>query len=887
MRNLYLSVVLMLGTISVFSQSVGISNTAITPDASSIFEVRSTNKGVLIPRVSLTITTSAAPVTTPAVSLLVYNSATVNDVTPGYYYWNGSSWQRFFTGPASLDWTLLGNAGTNPGANFLGTTDAQDLAFRTSNSERMRILSGGNVGIGTSAPTERLHVSGNSLVSDNMYVNSTASGVVHYGNTGLFGQAVGFNPDGANNGVWLEGSNFEGGGFFANGNCAVIWSPGDNDILRVYDEDLLPAGDPRFVIDASGDVGIQAYPVSVSAALEVGGTNRGVLIPRIALTATNSASPVASPATSLLVYNTATAGVAPNNVIPGYYYWDGAQWVRFQSGTDEDWHLTGNAGTNPATNFLGTTDNQSLVFRTNNTERARFQADGTLSIGTTLDNSSNVYNRIENTDVSTYYNENNYHYGAYTGATYTSYNYNASTTNSTKYGLYNIINSTGTGARYGIYNTVSQNNTSNSTAYGMYNYLSSYGSSTNYGLNNTHYSYGTGTHYGLYNYLYLSGSTVSSPTYASYNSMQIGSSTNTTTIYGEYTTVDYSAGMKYGDYKIMNTSSFYSGTVYADYSYIAGSGNDPAYGYYSDLSISGTGAHYGHYIDISGGTGSNYGIYINNIIGTTNAYSVFANNGNAIFNESGGDYDFRVETDTRPYAMWVDANENLVRFGTSSTGSDYQNGSTIGGTVVDYVIDCANGSFEGTAVGVGSMEYLLDASAHTLINNDFCPTTNGLEDLGWGTTAEYWDDVYATSYVTVSDARAKEDIADLEYGLEEILQLRPVSYKLKNDPMHDTELGLIAQELLPVISEAVKTHDYKILSEETKERVLFEMDMMGVTYMELIPVLIKALQEEDAKVEAMEIKIEEQQQSINELQKENQDLEQRLLKLEQMMEAGE
>ncbi len=48
-----------------------------------------------------------------------------------------------------------------------------------------------------------------------------------------------------------------------------------------------------------------------------------------------------------------------------------------------DWKLTGNTGTNPATNFLGTTDNQALVFRTNNAERARISADGNFGIGVT------------------------------------------------------------------------------------------------------------------------------------------------------------------------------------------------------------------------------------------------------------------------------------------------------------------------------------------------------------------------------------------------------------------------------------------------------------------------------------------------------------------------
>ena len=49
-------------------------------------------------------------------------------------------------------WSLTGNAGTNPATNFIGTTDAQDWVVKTNNIERMRVLSGGRVGIGTNSP---------------------------------------------------------------------------------------------------------------------------------------------------------------------------------------------------------------------------------------------------------------------------------------------------------------------------------------------------------------------------------------------------------------------------------------------------------------------------------------------------------------------------------------------------------------------------------------------------------------------------------------------------------------------------------------------------------------------------------------------------------------
>ena len=155
MKNILLAFFSILIASHSFSQNVGIGTA--TPAASAKLDVTSTNSGLLIPRVALTITTSPLPVTAPATSLLVYNTATVADVTPGYYYWDGAVWARLATTAPSTDWNINGNTGIT-GANFLGTINAADLMFRTTNIERMRVTTGGNVGIGITAPTQRFDV---------------------------------------------------------------------------------------------------------------------------------------------------------------------------------------------------------------------------------------------------------------------------------------------------------------------------------------------------------------------------------------------------------------------------------------------------------------------------------------------------------------------------------------------------------------------------------------------------------------------------------------------------------------------------------------------------------------------------------------------------------
>ena len=129
-------------------------------------------------------------------------------------------------------------------------------------------------------------------------------------------------------------------------------------------------------------VGIGTANPDASSMLDITSTNSGLLVPRVALTDVSDVTTITAPATSLLVYN---SGFAPN----GYYYFNGTIWVQLAVASSNNWLLTGNAGTNAATNFLGTTDNVDLVFRRNNF-RAGYIGDPTYNPSTFDSNNGNT-----------------------------------------------------------------------------------------------------------------------------------------------------------------------------------------------------------------------------------------------------------------------------------------------------------------------------------------------------------------------------------------------------------------------------------------------------------------------------------------------------------------
>ncbi len=100
-----------------------------------------------------------------------------------------------------------------------------------------------------------------------------------------------------------------------------------------------------------------------------------------------------------------------------------------------------------------------------------------------------------------------------------------------------------------------------------------------------------------------------------------------------------------------------------------------------------------------------------------------------------------------------------------------------------------------------------------------------------------WEAVYAANgTIQTSDARWKENIANLEVGLEEIQRLRPISFRWKDAPDRGQNYGLVAQEVIEVLPELVS-------------RDGTPGTPLGMNYSEFVPVLIRAVQEQQVEIE--------------------------------------
>jgi hypothetical protein len=180
------------------AQQIGIGTNS--PNASSLLEINSSSKGLLIPRISLTDITDITTIPSPANSLLIFNNNAALPDGRGFYYFNTitNQWVRLATNNnlGNLDyWKSSGNAGTDPSLNFIGTTDNKALIFKTNNLLSGKIDPGpNNAFFGQKAGNVTTGTNNSFFGHNSGEVNSTG-----YNNTGIGNSALSLNTAGFQN----------------------------------------------------------------------------------------------------------------------------------------------------------------------------------------------------------------------------------------------------------------------------------------------------------------------------------------------------------------------------------------------------------------------------------------------------------------------------------------------------------------------------------------------------------------------------------------------------------------------------------------------------------------------------------------------------------------
>lgn len=529
-------------------------------------------------------------------------------------------------------------------------------------------------------------------------------------------------------------------------------------------------------------VGIGTTTPNASASLEINDTTKGFLVPR--MTELQKIA-IVSPATGLLIYQT--------NNSPGYYYYNGTAWVSFAS---SGWSTTGNTGTTPIVNKIGTADNQDFIFATNNTEAIRVSNTGNVGIGTN--------------------------------------------TPSTK------LHVASSNPAYELFNDGFEDNNIPPFTTGGTNTWQTQNATVNSGSRAAKNRAITHSENAWVEY----AATI--PAQGAIISFAYSTSTESCCDKLRF----YIDGVEQDNWggTINWTSATFPTT---------GGAHTYRWEYTKDGSID---------------SGSDE-VYLDDVVITVNSLPAlqiqdgFEADGKILVSDATGQATWQTPT---PYpgsdADWTwdsgsTVNDPIYHVGNVFIGT--------GATTTTHNLQVWNGAASGTVAGIGSIEYLEDGVNEIQVSDTFTPLTNNAQDIG--STTRRWTAVYAANgTINTSDERLKENIKPLQYGLNEILQLQPVSFKWKEEKKdnyiipsekREIKLGLIAQEVQKIIPDVILDKQWYVDGENPEKGLQqLDADRLGISYSELIPVTIKAIQE--------------QQHEINEIKATNASLEKLIKQLE-------
>lgn len=615
-----------------------------------------------------------------------------------------------------------------------------------------------------------------------------------------------------------------------------------------------------------------------SALLDIKSTTKGLLAPRMT---TVQRTAIATPAAGLLVYDTDTNS---------FWFYNGSAWSNLSASGTLGWLLTGNSGTNPATHFIGTTDDQPLRFKVNNVWAGEMQpTSGNIFLGVNAGRSNTT--GLLNTALGMAALKNN-----------SVANENVAIGDSTLYTQNGSGNNVAVGSHVLYSNTTGNAN----TGIGPYSLFSNVDGGFNTGVGvNALYNNISGTENTAVGSRALQFNTANYNTASGASALRFNSSGFGNTANG-YSTLYYNTtgvGNTAAGYTALYTNSSggfntASGGA-ALYSNTTGSENTAAgYGSLNNNTVgdrnTATGAH-----ALTGNTTGNQNTATGNMSlfyntagngNTATGYSSLYSNTTGVFNTAEGSGSlYQNQTGQANTAIGSSAlSSNTSGSFNTALGTNALSANTIGGSnigigyltlsgntsgganiaigysalrgVVSGTGNIAIGSLSGTAssapnisntISIGNDGYLNAASNQAFIGN---------MSTGWIGGHVEWS--------TYSDARIKKNIKEEVKGLDFIMRLRPVTYNKSLEQMraitgnketvdfpgkYDIEKiktsGFLAQEVETAANES--GYDFDGIHKPQNEH-----DLYSLSYAQFVVPLVKAVQEQQTMIKNQQKQID-------------------------------
>jgi len=598
------------------------------------------------------------------------------------------------------------------------------------------------------------------------------------------------------------------------------------------------------------NVGIGTTTPDASAILDITSGAKGLLIPR--MTSAQRIS-IVSPATGLQVYQT--------DGTKGFYYFDGTVWAPLGTGGGAGgWSMTGNSGTNPATNFIGTTDAQPFIGKANNEQIFRFAPNSNTTVlgyqANHADYTGGTYNHVIGYKAG-YNNVGSFgHFEGLQAGYNNSGNNNQFIGYNTGYSNLSGNNNLFIGSASGYSNTTGSNNQ-------FFGYQAGYKNTT--GIENQFIGYQAGFNNNSNANFFIGMLAGYSNTTGNFNFCEgykagysnVAGSNNYCSGYGAgYSNVqndNYFSGLNAG---YLNTTGWRNEFIgnQAGANNTTGGGNifiGFQTGYSNLTGVNNT------FLGFQSGWGHSYG-HDNTFIGMQAGYNNYNGYGNVFvgvqagYNESGS-YRLHIgnEATFSTPLIYGEFDNSLFRINGSAQVKKVINTASPVLELTENHNSTSTLRFKETNAPNGSWDIAanIDPTYQNTSYMDFI--ANGLEQMAiWG-DGTLW---IAGNLIESSDSTLKKNIQPIQNALSDIKKINAISYDWKdtNTRSNKNQIGFLAQEVEQVYPQLAST------DKDGKK---------AVSYTHMVPVLLEAIKEQQTEMNTMKSRIDQLEAMVIELVK--------------------